>query len=278
MILNAIAEKLKRQSKDDFKGRHAAFEYLKERRADAALTAGLRALEPQRFCNQVPFMAHLADKGIDIFDRQEIGSHAEAGLWGSIRHHGLMGNTVIVSDDAGQFRFGNHALCWVHAERLLQKLMPGTAKEEQSLTMVRDLVWRSTGAESLQAEPFSAAVPAFQRRFDRIFSQRTGYEALDKLFARLLRRKTELLNVLDHPEIPLHTNASENDLRSFVTKRKISGGTISRDGRVARDVMLGLMKTCQKLGLSFCHYLGDRLGIVGPGVVSPLATMIAARA
>lgn len=53
---------------------------------------------------------------------------------------------------------------------------------------------------------------------------------------------------------------SENDLRSFVTKRKISGGTMSRDGRVARDPILGLMKTCRKLGLSFYHYLGDRLG------------------
>ncbi|WP_189635733.1 hypothetical protein [Rhizobium grahamii] len=50
----------------------------------------------------MPFMAHLADRGIDIFDRQEIGTFAEAGLWGSIRHHGLVGNMVIVSDDAGQ--------------------------------------------------------------------------------------------------------------------------------------------------------------------------------
>ena len=30
-----------------------------------------------------------------------------------------------------------------------------------------------------------------------------------------------------HPHIPLHTNASENDIRVFVTKRKISGGTLS---------------------------------------------------
>ena len=79
--------------------------------------------------------------------------------------------------------------------------------------------------------------------------------------ARLLRRKKELLKILERPEIPLHTNASENDLRSCVTKRKISGGTMSRDGRVARDTMLGLMKTCKKLGLSFWHYLGDRLHI-----------------
>jgi len=33
------------------------------------------------------------------------------------------------------------------------------------------------------------------------------------------------------PEIPLNTNASENDIRAFVTKRKISGGTVSNKGR-----------------------------------------------
>jgi hypothetical protein len=31
---------------------------------------------------------------------------------------------VVVSDDAGQFRVGTHALCWVHAERLVHKLLP----------------------------------------------------------------------------------------------------------------------------------------------------------
>ncbi|MCC6002271.1 MAG: hypothetical protein JJU19_15635 [Pararhodobacter sp.] len=56
-------------------------------------------------------------------------------------------------------------------------------------------------------------------------------------------------------------NASENDLRACVTKRRISGGTMSADGRQARDVMLGLMRTCRKLGISFFAYLDDRLGL-----------------
>ncbi len=47
----------------------------------------------------------------------------EGALWGSIREHGLLDGTVIVSDDAGQFRVGQHALCWVHAERLVHKLI-----------------------------------------------------------------------------------------------------------------------------------------------------------
>ncbi|HEY3719893.1 MAG TPA: transposase, partial [Roseiarcus sp.] len=58
-------------------------------------------------------------------------------------------------------------------------------------------------------------------------------------------------------------NASENAIRDFVTKRKISGGTVSESGRQARDVMLGLAKTCKKLKISFLDYLGARLGIPG---------------
>jgi hypothetical protein len=75
-----------------------------------------------------------------------------------------------------------------------------------------------------------------------------------------------LLRVLDRPEIPLHTNASESDIRAFVTKRKISGGTASDNGRDARDVMLGLAKTCAKLKVRFFDYLGARLAIPGPSI------------
>ncbi len=62
--------------------------------------------------------------------------------WRAIRHHGLLGNTVIVSDDAGRFRVGNHALCWIHCERLLQKLMPAKRREVRCVEVIRDLVWR----------------------------------------------------------------------------------------------------------------------------------------
>ena len=80
--------------------------------------------------------------------------------------------------------------------------------------------------------------------------------------------------MLDRPEIPLNTNGSENDIRAVVTKRKVSGGTVSQKGRTARDVMIGLAKTCAKLKISFFHYLGARLAVAGPHV-PPLATLIA---
>ena len=111
-------------------------------------------------------------------------------------------------------------------------------------------------------------------RFDRIFRRRTGFVMLDRLLARLHANKPELLMVLDRPEIPLHTNNSERDIRSHVTKRKISGGTHCDAGRDCRDAFLGLKQTCSKLGMAFWDYLGDRLGIQGQTHVPYLPQII----
>lgn len=80
--------------------------------------------------------------------------------------------------------------------------------------------------------------------------------------------------MLQHPYIPLHTNGSENDIRASVTKRKISGGTTSALGRTARDVLLGLMKTCGKLGVTYFGYLGDRLHVPRSITVPPLPDLV----
>ncbi|MBM3093034.1 transposase [Ensifer sp. T173] len=265
-----------RSGHQDYVLNDEAMNWLKAQGVEHAIMARLKTNPPAVFTDQVAFLEHLASKGIDILDRQLLRPVAEAAIWGAIRHHGLLGSTVIVSDDAGQFRVANHALCWIHAERLLQKLMPATAKQERLVTTIRDLVWRFYKALKVwKQQPSPQLITGFRRRFDKIFARRTGYTELDKLLLRLHRRKAELLKVLEHPYIPLHTNASENDIRSFVTRRKISGGTISADGRIARDVMLGLMKTCQKLGISFYHFLGDRLGLGSAGrPIPPLSQLV----
>ena len=90
--------------------------------------------------------------------------------------------------------------------------------------------------------------------------------------------KAELLVALDRPDIPLHTNGSENYIRCQVTKRKVSGGTRSDAGRDARDAFLGLMKTCDKLGVSFWDYLGSRLMAESAPVIAPLPNIVRQRA
>ena len=75
----------------------------------------------------------------------------------------------------------------------------------------------------------------------------------------LANNKRELLLVLDRPDIPLHNNDSERDIREYVKKRKISGSTRSDDGRRCRDTFISLKKTCRKLKIPFWEYLKDRI-------------------
>ena len=77
-------------------------------------------------------------------------------------------------------------------------------------------------------------------------------------------------------EIPLHTNASETDIRDYVKVRKISGGTRSDLGRQCRDTFASLKKTCRKLDVSFWAYLQDR--ITSMGQIPPLADLMRQRA
>ena len=90
-------------------------------------------------------------------------------------------------------------------------------------------------------------------------------------------KENELLAVLERPEIPLHTNGSERDIRCHVIKRKISGGTHSDAGRDCRDAFLGLMHTATKLGIAFWDYLGARLRTSHSPVVPYLPDLIRCR-
>ncbi len=65
----------------------------------------------------------------------------EGALWGSVKAHGLLPDTVIVSDDAGQFNVGRHGLCWVHSERLVHKLETFTEQTRAIQQRQRSLIW-----------------------------------------------------------------------------------------------------------------------------------------
>jgi hypothetical protein len=255
----------------------AALDYMKDRQLPQAIIATLADHKERIFLRPEDWERHLQALGLTDLkvapDPVLIAS--EGALWGAIRHQRLLQDTVIVSDDAGQFRVGIHALCWVHAERLVHKLVPTTDKQRNAIEVAKRMIWWFYGSlKEYKMAPSPQQAEVLRARFDRIFKRRaTGYVMLDRLLRRLFRHKDALLRVLERPEIPLNTNASENDIRAFVTKRKISGGTVSHNGRDARDIMIGLLKTCMKLKLSFYDFLGSRLGLPG-SPIPPLAELI----
>jgi hypothetical protein len=205
-------------------------------------------------------------------------------LWGSVQAHQFLCDAVVLSDDAGQFNVGRHALCWIHAERLVHKLDTFTDKHRAAQARVRGRIWSFYA--SLKAYPLNPTQRrslTLRARFDRVFLRRTGFVTLDRLLARLHANKDELLRVLDRPvdplrgSTPLHTNGSENDIRCYVTRRKVSAGTRSDIGRDCRDAFLSLAKTCDKLGIAVWDYLGSRFKVVGHALIEPLDHYVRAR-
>ena len=101
-----------------------ALAYMRQRNLAAHVITRLADHSDRQFSDQNAWTAHLKKLGLTDLkvnpDPVEIAT--EGALWGSIKAHGLLPNTVIVSDDAGQFNVGEHGLCWVHAERLVHKL------------------------------------------------------------------------------------------------------------------------------------------------------------
>jgi Transposase IS66 family len=272
---------LLRAGHEDYVLNGAAFAYMHERNLAGPVIELLAQHPSQHFADRSAWSGHLEALGLTrlTVTPDPVKIATEGALFGSIHHHGLLDDVVIVSDDAGQFRIGRHALCWIHAERLVHKLIPFNDRQRSAIELVRQLIWWFyADLKAYQRNPSRQRRSQLRARFDRIFRRRTGFVTLDRLLARLHDRKEELLLVLDRPEIPLHTNGSENDIRCHVTKRKVSGGTWSEAGRDARDACLGLMKTCQKLGVSFFDYLGHRLAVPNAPLVPPLPNLICARA
>ena len=271
---------LLRAGHTDFVLNDAAFDYMRARALPATLIARLAEQPETVFADQAAWSAHLARLGfIGLTTTPEpVLIATEGAIWGSIHAHEFLRDAVILSDDAGQFAVGLHALCWIHAERLVHKLDTFTDLHRAAQQKVRKLIWDFyADLKAYRANPDKRRRLALWARFDRIFRRRTGFATLDRLLARLHANKAELLMVLERPEIPLHTNGSENDIRCQVTRRKVSAGTRSDLGRDCRDAFLGLGKTCAKLGVAFWDYLGNRLSVPDHLVVPPLPELVRCR-
>jgi hypothetical protein len=213
-------------------------------------------------------------ESLELTSELHIRIATEGALLGSIVDNALINpELVIVSDDAGQFAVLLHALCWIHAERGINKLVGFTDAQREALEQIRARIWDFYAElKAYKEEPREEKRAELEARFDEIFGTRTCYQSLNLALKRIRNHKSELLLVLDRPEIPLHNNLSERDIREYVKKRKISGSTRSDLGRCCRDTFTSLKKTCRKLKVSFWEYLRDRVS--GRNKIEPLADLM----
>ena len=265
----------------DYVINEAALAYMRQRQLSEPTISVLAGHERRRFKTPEAWAAHLDGLGVVARGRHPDPARiaTEGALWGCIVDHGLLADTVILSDDAGQFNVGLHALCWVHAERLVHKLDAFSAWQRKVKERIQQRIWwLYADIKAFCRGPTARRRRELRARFKRLFTTRTGFATLDRLLERQYANRDELLVALDRPEVPLHTNTVENDARCQVTRRKVSAGTYSQDGLESRDAFLGLMKTCRKLGVSFWDYLGDRLTVPNAKTIPPLSELIRQKA
>jgi hypothetical protein len=248
-----------RAGNKDYVLNSAAFDYMKAHNIPRRQMKLLTGCGKVVFENYAQWNTALESLGINL--DMHVRIITEAALLGSILEHGSVNpELVIVSDDAGQFNILLHALCWIHAERSILKLIAVNDEQREALESARSMIWDFYRClKTYKRSPGKKMKAELEQRFDTIFTTRTCYASLDKAMDRIYRNKSELLLVLDRPEIPLHNNTSETDIRDIVKKRTISGSTRSDLGRRCRDTFASLKKTCRKLGIAFWSYLSDRL-------------------
>ena len=235
-----------------------ALDYINLQSFPQSLLTLLSGHVNKRLLSEEDWKRHLEQLGIT--KQRHVRIVTEGALLGSILDHGFSRDLAIISDDAGQFNILLHALCWIHAERTIHKLIPCSKKERKAIEGIRDRIWQLyQGLKAYKQAPDEKTKGELEKTFDEIFTTQTCSKVLNAALQRLANNKQELLLVLERPDIPLHNNLSERDIREYVKRRKISGSTRSDNGKRCRDTFTSLKKTCRKLEISFWDYLYDRV-------------------
>lgn len=249
---------LLRGSAVDYTINPAALDYMEIQGLPQEPLAAIRRSEQQTFDDQPAWKQHLQQ--LNISNKRHIRIATEGALLGTLVACGFPPDLVIISDDAGQFNVLLHALCWIHANRVFQRILPLNEIHTKELNWVHTQIWDIySDLKRYKHDQDPELKQAIKAHFDELCTTKTTFATLDQALKRLALNKKELLLVLERPDIPLHNNLSERDIREYVIKRKISGSTRSENGRRCRDTFTSLKKTCKKQGISFWEFLLDRL-------------------
>src|SRR6266568_8020419 len=178
----------------------------------------------------------------------------------------------------------------VTMQALLETYLPGVGPQQRrwildatavaayhadvEFPVVRLLVCDDAPQFTLVSEELALCWVHEGRHYKKLLPSISYHQALRETFVQ--RFWTYYDQLLAHPEIPLHNNPAELGARARVRKRDVSFGPRTREGATAWDTFMTLAATATKLGVSFYHYIHDRVS--GASQMPPLADLIVERA
>ena len=230
------------QSYTDYHLTESSFSYMVRKNLSPAIRKKLQQGKAY-FNDETSWKAHL--ESLEVIRPRHVQIATEAALMGSILEHGFSLETVIMSDDAGQFNIFRHTLCWVHIERNITKLIGEDSKRAEAIEFIRSRIWDLySQLKKYKEKPNGRAKRRIEKQFDELCQQKTCSQLLNLQLKKMRASKPELLLVLERPDIPLHNNLSERDIREYVKRRKVSGSTRSEDGRKCREYFCQSKEDC----------------------------------
>jgi hypothetical protein len=108
-----------------------ALEYMAKQKLPKALLAQLEASPTRCWDKAANVEAWLDSQAIKGTRHRRIAT--EGALMGGLLQQGILIDMAVISDDAGQFNVFDHALCSIHAERLVNRLIPVNDKQKKAV-------------------------------------------------------------------------------------------------------------------------------------------------
>lgn len=206
--------------------------YLEGLNASDFLSGYISLSKGTKFTTLMDWQKFLVSR--NITKEAEVRLVTEAALFASTIENGIPRDLGVHGDDAGQFDAFIRSLCWIHEERHYRKIIPINEQARVDLDIVRDRIWMIyKELKEYQQNPNDTAKETIEKQFEDLFLRlETSSATLNKRLRMTYAKKQDLLRVLERPDTPLHNNNSESAARTAVTKRKVSGGTRSDEGRM----------------------------------------------
>jgi hypothetical protein len=121
--------------------------------------------------------------------------------------------------------------------------------------IIRDGEKLQVRKKELSADDYERRLRFLKLRLDELLGWKNPNPILLEIIEKVVRKKGNILTFVEFEGVPSTNNYGEYTIKKGVLKRKISGGSMSREGANAYCVLVSIAQTCHLRGISFKDFL-----------------------